>query len=373
MKTRTLITLLIALIALAMAISKLNQRAQNVDAPALGQRVLAEKDINAVERIELTSGTQQVALVRTDGEWVVESLWNYPARFEQIAGLLRQLDQLRIGEVIRGGTDIPDEFGLAESETSFPVRVRLFGAGHVQTDDLLIGQPRVSSAMPVGFSLPDSRYYRSGNGPVILAEPFMEDVRRRPTDWMVAELPGFGPQEILSMTATPTNGAPYSLRRSPEGDYSGEGALAKKAINVASAEIWFRALQNLSSRSIVDPDTAPETLERGSSGSAVAYLTNGITVRVELGARTTENLGNYAWLTFEYSEPPALDGADAAAIEADRAARDSAREQAEKLQAQYGHWTYILDYSQVAKLIFLPDQLIIANATPPPLPPDDAK
>ncbi|MBW7908652.1 MAG: DUF4340 domain-containing protein [Kiritimatiellae bacterium] len=369
MKSRTLILLLIVLVALAMFISKLGRRSHEASPTELGQRVLHTKDINAVERIELTSGTQQVVLARTDGEWVVGSLWDYPAQFEPIAALLRQLDQLRVGEVIRGGTEILDEFGLAESATSFPVRVKLFESAGVATDDLLIGLPRTSSAMPAGYSMPDSRYYRSGDGEVVIAEPFVEEVRRRPTDWIVSKLPSFGPGEIGSMSAYPTNGVMYALDRDADGTYSGAGALTGKVINVASAEIWFRSLQNLSTRSIVDPATDAEALARGAGGSAVAHLTNGIVVRVELGALTPENMGHYGWLTFTYEEPPALEHGDEAALAADRAARDAVRAEAEKLQAQYGHWNYVFDYSQATKLLFLPDQLIVANAAPPPLPP----
>lgn len=369
MKPRTLLILVIALAALALFVFKRSRQEESVPAPELGQRVLHADDVNAIERVEITSGTQHVALARADGQWVVETMWNYPARFEQLASLLRELDRLRIGEVIQGGTQMLDEFGLTENGTNFPARIKLFGAGGTLVDDIIIGQPRVSAAMATGFSLPDSRYVRSGQGPVVLTEPFLDEPQRRPTDWIKSQLVSFQLNSVLTMAAIPASGDAYTIKRETNGDYTGSGSLEGKTINAASAEIWFRAFQSLSTRSIIDPAIPAETLARGSAGTAIAHLTNGIVVRAELGAQTSENLGHYGWLSFEYQEPPPLESTDTNTIAADKTARDAARAEVERLQAEYAPWTFVFDYSQVSKFIFLRDQLVIETTTNAPANP----
>lgn len=371
MKPRTLFVLAIAIAALAFIVFRSRQSDKKASATAIGTRVLQEKDINAITRIQVTSGTQQVFLATSGGNWVVETLWNYPAQFAEVARLLRGLDQLRVSEVIPIGGGTLDEFGLAENASNFPARIQLFTADGAMTDDLLIGQPRVSTAMPVGFSPPDSRYMRSGHNPVILAEPFVPDVPRRATDWIITRLANFSPNDVASMTATPPGGAPYTITHAADGDYNGADALIDRPINKEGAALWFRSFQTLSTRNIIDPATPAETLERGQGGHVVAHLTNGMVVTVEMGAQTAENLGRYGWLSFAYQEPSALESSDTNALAADHAARAAVREEAQQLQNQYGIWTFVFDYSQATKFLFPTAQLIApdtpgAPAAPPP-------
>ncbi|MCZ7590701.1 MAG: DUF4340 domain-containing protein [Kiritimatiellae bacterium] len=252
MKFRSLLILVIILGALAALVFKTRQNAQSSASSESGQRVLKIDDINNVAKIEITSGKEHVVLLRTNDRWTVETLWNYPAQFDQLASTLRTLDLLRIGEVIRGGAATLDEFGLADSDTSFPAHLKLFDASGALTDEITIGQPRISQAMNMGFSAPDSRYIQIGKGEVVLAEPFMNDVRRRPSDWIESNLPHYGPGDIASMSAEPTNGKPYSVTRLGENEYAGGGALKRKrsawkALNYGSAPFnRFQHAQSLS-------------------------------------------------------------------------------------------------------------------------------
>lgn len=362
MKFRTLLILVIVLGALALLVFKSRKSEQASASSEAGQRILKIDDINNVTKMEIVSGEKHTVLLRTNDHWVVATLWNYPARFDQLASTLRSLDLLRIGEVIRGGAATLDEFGLAESATSFPAHIKLYDASGAPTDEITIGQPRISQTMNMGFSAPDSRYIQIGEDTVVLAEPFMNDVRRRPGDWIESNLPHYGPGEIVSMSAEPTNGKPYSVTRTGKNEYTGSRALKKKAISVESAELWFRALQSLSTRTIAEPDTPPNILNRGSGGSATAQLTNGIVVRVDIGARSEENMGHYGWLTFSYDAPPPLESTDTNALAADAEARAAAEKETKRLQERYEPWIYILDYTQTAKLMMAPAQLTETNA-----------
>lgn len=362
MKFRSLLILVIILGALAALVFKTRQNAQSSASSESGQRVLKIDDINNVAKIEITSGKEHVVLLRTNDRWTVETLWNYPAQFDQLASTLRTLDLLRIGEVIRGGAATLDEFGLADSDSSFPAHLKLFDASGALTDEITIGQPRISQAMNMGFSAPDSRYIQIGKGEVVLAEPFMNDVRRRPSDWIESNLPHYGPGDIASMSAEPTNGKPYSVTRLGENEYAGGGALKKKTISVESAELWFRAFQSLSTRTIIEPDTPPDVLDRGSGGSVTALLTNGIVVRADIGARSEKTMGHYGWLTFSYNAPPLLESTDTNALAADAEARATAEKESKRLQERYEPWIYIFDYGQAAKFMIAPERLTETNA-----------
>lgn len=353
MKSRTLILLAGFCVALAMFVWLRLKREPAGPPPEIGARVLQVADINAISRVEMLSGTQQIALVRSETGWVVENRWNFPARFDQLAALLRDLDQLRVVEIIRGGSEILSEVGLVEDGTNFPVRIKLYAGEEKPADEIHIGKPRTSTVMTAGFQLPDSRYMRRARGPVVLASPFLQDISRRPADWIRAKVLDIREADIYRVMAVPSNDVMYAVTRNAAGEYEGVNALQDQRINAPSADLWFRAFQGVVIRDVVDPSTPRSALGQEEAELAAAYLTNGLVVRVELGTRNEEEYVRYGWFSFEYEGPSEED-------ESFGEANSAARKEAERLNREIAPWTYAFDFSQANKFIFLRDQLVAA-------------
>lgn len=353
MKPRTLIFLLVALGVLSAVVYTTRMKSLPQRPPEIGARVLSIDDINLVTRVDLVSGVETIVLARVGDQWVNRTRWEYPARFDALASFLRELDRLRITEIIRGGAEILPDVGLADEGTNAPLTVRLYAEGDKPTDELQIGKPRVSTAMPRGFGLPDSRFMRKAKGPVVLAEPFVQDVSRRPSDWIRADLLDIRSAEIQRMMAVPSNGFMYAIVREPDGTYRGEGALSDLKINAPSADLWFRALQSFTIRDVEDPAKPRESLGYEEADVAAAYLTNGLVIRVFLGSHTVDEGKRYAWFTFDYEGPGEED-------ESFSDANKTAKDMAERLSRDVAPWTFVLDETQANKLIFLREQLIAA-------------
>ncbi len=348
MKPKTLIRLLITLAVLAAAAIWLWTSNRAGPAPVTGQRVLRVADINTLTRVDLSSGTQRVELARGEAGWTVANRWNHPANFDQIAETLRALDGLRVGELIRGGESLLEEFGLTDKGPALPALVKLYGADGKVADELLIGAPRATAAGPAGFSLPDSRYMRQGRGPVLLVEPYMDEVRRRPSDWLDRTLVDVRAGDIQSMTAVPTNDYLYAVNRAGEGAFAGVNALEGKPINASGADLWFRAFQGVAATDVVDPGLPHATLGREEAEVAIARTTNGVVYRVELGATANAEGDRYAWFGVDYEGP-------------DEEAYAGVRAEAERLKARLAPWTYTISDSQAKKFLFLKEQLIAAE------------
>jgi hypothetical protein len=353
MKTRTLIVLGCLCVLMAALVLWGLKRAQPGPPPDVGGRLLLTDDINTVNRIEIASGAQTVRLARADAGWTVESRWNYPAQFDRIADLLRDLDQLRVAEIIRGGAEILPEVGLVEDGTNFPARIRLYAGSDKPTDEILLGKPRAGAAMPRGFHLPDSRYARRAQGPVVLVEPFLHDVSPRPSDWLRAAVLDIRASDIVRMMAVPTNDIMYAVARAEGGGYSGLGGLLDQSINTPSADLWFRAFQGVVVRDVVDPALGRENFGSAEAELVAAYVKNGLVVRVELGRETGEEGLRYAWFSFDYEGPE--EGGDNFSEE-----HKAARAEQERLNQDVAPWTFLLSDSQASAFLMLREQLIAA-------------
>ncbi len=363
MKFRTLTILLATAALLAGLAAWVARRPAAGPAPETGRRALSTPDINAVARIGIASGTQRVELARGPDGWTVASLWDYPARFESVADLLRGLDGLRVAEVIRGGADLLAEFGLDDQSTNPPARITLTGAEGGPPEEIALGQPRVSPAIAAGFSMPDGRFVRVGGGPVVLAEPFLDDIPRRAADWIRKKLFDLPAASVREIAATPAQAPAYGIERTASGGYAGVRALGGRPINSSGADLWFRALQGLTALGVADPALPRESLGFGRGDVAIARATNGLTVRIELGDPAGDD-GRHGWLSFQYEEPPPAPSGGAEADAAGAAARAAIRAEVEDLQKRLAPWTHVFSAQTASALIFPRDQLVASETAP---------
>lgn len=371
MKTRTLFLLLIALLVLAAA-ARWTRRpgTDSSRSVSLGSQVLALEDLNAVTRLELSGGTQQVTLARSGDTWVIPELWNHPADFAQIGAALRQLDRLKVGDVIRSGSDQLAEFGLAAGDADGaqgPLRVSLFTGGETPAVLITIGQPRTGPAGPGGFTLPDSQYVRVGDGPVLLAEPYLDPLPRRPMDWIrrtVLDLPG---RDIESLHLTKHDGTHQGLVRTGEDRYEGRGTLEGAAINVEGAGLWMRAFQGLTALGVADPATDPGSLGLDAADVTLARTAHGLVVTATLGGTNSagERYARFAASFEEISAKTPDDTNEVARVEA-------ARVQASTLQATLAPWVYLISQSAANQLTLLREQLVAAPSAADTGPADHA-
>lgn len=360
MKTRTLMQMLSALAVLgALAYWSMRPARDAGTGPRTGSTALDLGDLNEIARVEVISGTQEVVLARSTAGWTVASLWDYPADFPQLADLLRKLDELKVGDVIRGGTDHLDEFGLAATEsegTPQPARLKLYGSDAVLLADLVLGLPRAAAAGPTGFSLPDSQYLRVGDGPVLLAGPFLDAVPRRSLDWIDRNIIDVRAHDVQHLAVALRDGTGYGIRRADDGTYTGEGALADQVINVPGADLWTRSLQGLTASTIVDPASDRAALGLDEADVVTARTRDGLIITATLGS-SLESGERHAVFHVAYEAPSAPAEGDE---ETARAAREKSEQEAARLQARVAPWIYLLQRSAAANLTMLREQLIAA-------------
>lgn len=345
MKSRTLVQLVVALVILgALAWWSSHRGAQRAEGPARGSKVLQVADFAAVAQVEISSGTQKVTLARSGESWVVASLWNHPAQFDELSSLIRRLADLKVGEVIRGGAGHLAEFGLGEEATL----VRLLDAGGGVLAEVALGHPRAARD-PRSFSMPDSQFARVGEGPVLLAAPYLDSVPKAGRDWLNRRPIDVAGSDVASIELKRATGDRYGVSRDTNGQWTASGSLEDQPLNTAGAEQWTRALQGFVVNSLVDPQS-----DRAALGLDAADVT---TVQTRDGLVITATVGG----TNDIGERYARFSADVAAD-----AGTSAVAQATSLQASLNPWTYVISASAAQSLAMLREQLIAATTTNAP-------
>lgn len=376
MNHRTLLILVLALGAAGLLAWNVS-RPRDVGAEwKTGQALLKEFDPNALGRVQVAGGTQSVVLARGPTGWTVENLWNYPADFDRLRNLLRDLGGLKIGDVMRGGHENLGEFGLAttiaNAAAQVPVEVRLQDTTGREIAYLVLGQPRTSGA-EAGFSGTDSQYVRLNDGPVLLVAPDLDPVPPRAEDWLERVILDLPPDRITAMKASLKDGVRYGIRRD-QGQLTGEENLAGKNINPSSADLWFQTWKGVTAQTVLDPSRNRADWGLDSGDLVEAHTQDGLHVKVQLG-QANEQGERPAVFTINWTAPVLPDQLEGEARTEAEKVQQATGEKAVALQKKVAPWVYQLTASAARQFTMLQEQLIAAevttnaspgNATPPP-------
>ena len=337
MKNRTLIYLLLALAVLAGATWLADRNTRPHSTTVTGNAVIESFDPNALTRVQISSGTQDVVLARGENGWTVASLWNYPANFDRLSETLLGLERLKVGDVIRDGTTTLADFGLAtvtvNQSPNGPTEIRWQTAAATEAGYLVLGQPRRTSA-PDDFSSPDSQFARLNDGPVLVVAPFLEPPPHRAEEWLNREVMNVAGTRVVSMNASLRDGTRYGVQRQDDA-FQGNEALAGKTINSLNAEIARILLE-----------------EQG----------------VHLG-NADEQGERPAFFTINWEAPPLADGLEGEARVAAEKEQQAEGERAMNLQKRLAPWIFKLSGSTAQQFTMLQNQLIAAAPSATNTPP----
>lgn len=373
MKTRTLLWLLLAAIALSLAAAGLARRRAVAARPdARAGAPLVAFDINRVAALRIQSGTNTVAVVRRDGRWIVETLHGYPADFERLTERLRDLAEIKIGQVAPGGAEDLAEFGLDAAGAAAVVDFE--DAAGARLGRLTLGRTRESRGGGPFGGFPDGQYARMDEGPVVLLGRVISGFRGDARDWIQTDLLSVAPAAGASVEIT-VGGETCRLRVGEGGKPEMEGLAEQEELDEGMARRAVGALQYLHFLTVGDPGQSEETFGLTAPDRYVFRAADGFIYTILLGA-AREGGTRFIRASVAYERPapsPAAENADAeepaspAAGVSDEAAERNARRAAEE-QERLAKWTYEIS-AWNAESLAMPRAKLIKS---PPVSPAEA-
>jgi len=256
-------------------------------------------DINEVAALRVSAGAHTLNVARRDGQWVIETLYGYPADRGRIAERLLELSELKIGQVAPGGETELEEFGLDDTNATV---VEFLAADGRRLARLALGKARLSASGGFG-GFPDGQYVRVDDGPVVVLSRQLYGFSPEPRDWVRSELLNLSPSQGDRVEVVTAEGA-YRLRVEEPGRFVLEDLREDEKLDEGMARRVVGALQYLSFTTIADPACSDEELGFVDPARYIYRTADGFIYTVQLGGAHQDG-GRYARIAVAYERPVA--------------------------------------------------------------------
>ena len=281
-----------------------------------GKPVLPAFDVSEVAKVDVGG---KVTLAATDGGWVIDSLYGYPADVTKIRENLLKLKDLTVGQTARGqkiesGTKVD----LKNAKGAVLASVTL-GEQHMS-------KPRGQAAQFGGGGYPDGRYVKFGDG-VVLVKDSLDAFDGDPKKWCESRICSVPSADVKEVSYT-KGGETVNLIRK-DSTWSLEGLGAKEELDSSKTYSLDSALSYLDFNNVADPKK-PEAEFGFATGSVYAVsLKNGQSYTAKIG--NASGADRYFKVSAAFA-PVGTNVTENATLE--KAVKD--------FNAKTGKWTYLI-------------------------------
>lgn len=304
MKAKTLFILLLVLVALGSMAFFTQKKKEAAAKPewSPGALLFETLDVNRVAGVRITAPGSTTDVVKKEGRWVLPGLYDYPVDFEKLVEQLLKIEELEIGQVIRGGTDYLGEFGLQDR----PTRIQLYDDNQKEVAQLSIGTTRMSKNQGPYGGFPQGQYLRVQEGPVVLVDEDFSYFPKQSSEWVDRALLAIVEEDIREIHVAKGETS-YVLKVNGRNTYELEDLDgANEELDTAMAGRLARAFQSLQLTSVADPETSDTALGFDTPDKVVVKSHKGILYTTLLGSKPDPN-NQHVRFQVSYEKPSAPD------------------------------------------------------------------
>ena len=176
------------------------------------------KKINDVVRIEIKSseGSDVVLQKMQDGQWVLKSADNYPAKFDKIKDVVVSLSQLKILATKTDNPKLYPELGVEgpEDKDTSSLLLTLSDQSGATLVSLIVGKPRKGSA---GNTRPNLYVRKSSAKNALLVEGYLQ-LKSNNSDWHERNVIHIPASRIQTIKIVKSTGEYLAINKRSEGD-----------------------------------------------------------------------------------------------------------------------------------------------------------
>jgi len=357
---------------------------KNNSAPeAIGSKVLPNLPVNQVAKIVITSKDGVNIIAKSKDKWVVASRFNYPANFDKVADIIRELSELKIGQTVHATPAQLGSFNLIGPNSSGTNRQAESGTLLELRDEkdgflasLLVGKkfmrkhesPSMEDMMGTD-PYADGQYVRSADGKVYLVARSLARMTEPAKNWLADNFIDAPSAEIKEITLSGPGRETIELARAKENNAFTLNDLRPEegSIDVSKINQMSGALNRLGFDDVVDP--AISLKETGLDHPVVfkAATKDGLIYTLQIGNTLTNDTFDRYLMIFVTNAPPSDQQATdkPKGKEEEKAPeRKDISEQASALNKTFGPWIYVIKSYRAEPLLLTRNDLV--KKTEPP-------
>jgi hypothetical protein len=317
-------------------------------------------DLNSITSVEIINGSNNVVITKKDGKWVIPSLYNYPADFNKLAGVIQRTSQLKLGSPVPVGNIDKAEFGLDDN-----TRHIILKADKKEIITIDVGAGR-NASKTAGWA--NQHFIKiKGNDAIYLVDNDFQAFSDDAGNWIKKEIFNVNSSDIVAVN---TENIKLKLNGT---DWQLEDLKDNEELITSEADKLRSALQYLNCITIADNTKTDKELGFDSPTSYTATTKDGLVYSVKTGK--TGDSGRYARFTVEYNKPSKPSAPDKDADDDKKAAYEkeleqyqtavaAGKEKADKLNSSLNGWTYVLNNYNAERFIISRDKLVKEKEPP---------
>lgn len=358
MNSKQLIILVIVGVVLGGAglyVRKGQQSDYKASTARMGDRVLGDFDLNAVNGIRITAGTNApVDVVKKDNDWIVPGRGGYPANFQSVGEFIKKLWELKVTAPKTVGASRLPVLQLTKETGTL---VELLDASGKPIKSLLLGIKHTKEGgdnSPFGGgSWPDGRYVKSGDSVALINDP-LSNADAKASEWISKDFFKVEkPKAVAVKHAVETNSFALS-RESDAGEWKLEGATAEEKLDTAKVG-GFNSVLSYPSFNDLILDKKPEELGLDKPTVATVTTSEGFKYTLNIGKADGENYPLTLAVTGEFKRErePGKDEKPEDKDKLDKEFKEKLAKLDEKLKSEQalGKWTYQVSKWTVDQLL----------------------
>lgn len=345
MKAKQLILLVIAGVVLG-GIAWWTSRDDSGESSLVGTKLLAGVDLNSIDEIIVSAGSDTCRMVRDEKGWVVPSRYGYAANFSKIRNLLIKLDGLEIGQIAEVREDQKSELGVTAAAGT---NIKLYAGGN-ELAALLLGDQRErqsTSPGPRSFGgFPDGRYISADGGTTVclVGDPIRE-VTTQIEEWLNTELLNVSGGDVARVRVAPAEGDAYEIVRDDDDKLTMAGLAEGEEYDTSKTYTIEGALSHLNLKDVADPKLTDADLGFDKASTFQAWTKDGKQFDVTVSDPIGDTDDRYARISVQYVEPEVADeeeeGDESTEEDTPDAGKaEQTKTEVAKLNSRLGKWTF---------------------------------